>query len=96
MGGFVAFVANIGKCFRERTTAIYLWDAQTGIEHAGERKPVNNSSPANGICDSPVISSNGRVRRLCQHRRQFSHQYALTGDCHVYSRDTASRRHTID
>lgn len=83
-GRFVAFVANIPNV-PGTNDAIYLWDAQTGASTLVSAN-VNNSSPANGICDSPVISSNGRFVAFISTAANLVTN-ALTGDCHVYSRD---------
>ncbi len=54
-GRFTALVANTSGT----STAIYLWDAQTGMNVLVSAN-LDNSGPANGLCDSPVVSSNGQ------------------------------------
>jgi hypothetical protein len=58
-GRFVANVVDIGNLFGTNT-AIYLWDAQTGTNTLVSADLNNPAMPANGICDSPVVSSNGQ------------------------------------
>ena len=57
-GRFTALVAYVGT-ISGTNTAIYLWDAQTGTNTLVSAN-LDNSGPANGLCDSPVVSSNGQ------------------------------------
>ncbi len=84
-GRFTVFVANIGTA-SGTYTAIYLWDAQTGTNLLVSAKP-DNSGPANGFCDSPVVSSNGRLVAFVSNATNLVAN-TLTGDWHVYLRDT--------
>jgi Tol biopolymer transport system component len=83
-GRFVAFVANIQNV-PGTNNAIYLWDAQTGTNTLVSVS-LDNSTPANGICDSPVISSNGRFVAFVSSGHNLVTN-ALAGDCHIYLRD---------
>jgi len=83
MDGFAAFVANIAM-FRDEH-AIYLWDAQTGTNTLVSAK-LDNSGPANGLCDSPVVSSNGQFVAFVSNATNLVAN-TLTGDWHVYRRD---------
>jgi len=80
-GRFIAFVANVSGT----NTAIYLWDAQTGTNTLVSAN-LNNSSPANGFCDSPVISSNGQFVAFVSNATNLVAN-TLMGDWHVYLRD---------
>ena len=57
-GRFVAFVATVGNNSLTNT-AIYLWDAQTG-SNTLVSPDQNTGGPASGVCDSPVVSTNGQ------------------------------------
>ena len=80
-GRFTAFVANIGIA-SGTNTAIYLWDAQTGINTLVSSNQ-DNSGPANGFCDSPVVSSNGQFVAFISNATNLVAN-TLTGDWHVY------------
>ena len=79
-GRFAAFVANIGNV-SGTNTAIYLWDAQTGTNTLVSAK-LDNSGPANGLCDSPVVSSNGQFVAFVSNATNLVAN-TLTGDWHV-------------
>jgi len=79
-GRFVAYVADSSP-----TNAIYLWDAQTGTNTLVSVS-LDNSTPADGICDSPVISSNGQFVAFISTATNLVTN-TLAGDCHVYIRD---------
>ncbi len=83
-GRFTTFVANLGDA-SGTSTAIYLWDAQTGINTLVSAKP-DNSGPANGLCDSPVVSSNGQFVAFVSNATNLVAN-TLVGDWHVYRRD---------
>jgi Tol biopolymer transport system component len=80
-GRFVAFVANLSGV----SSAIYCWDAQTGTNTLVSAS-LDNSTPANGICDSPVVSSNGQFVAFTSTGTNLVAN-ALAGSCHVYLRD---------
>ena len=81
-GRFTAFVAN---GISGTNTAIYLWDAQTGTNTLVSAK-LDNSGPANGFCDSPVVSSNGQFVAFTSTATNLVAN-TLAGDWHVYLRD---------
>ncbi len=79
-GRYVAYVARIAN-----TNAIYLWDAQTGSNTLVSIS-LDNSTPAIGYCDSPVISANGQFVAFISSATNLVTN-TLAGDCHVYVRD---------
>ena len=83
-GRFTAFVANIGNA-SGTNTAIYLWDAQTG-SNTLVSVSLDNVTPANGMCDSPVVSSNGQFVAFISTATNLVAN-TLSGDWHVYRRD---------
>ena len=83
-GRFIAFVANVGNA-SGTNTAIYLWDAQTGTNELVS-VDLNNANLAIGICDSPVISSNGQFVSFISNATNLTAN-ALAGDFHAYIRD---------
>ena len=72
-GRFVANVVDIGNLFGTNT-AIYLWDAQTGTNTLVSADLNNPAMPANGICDSPVVSSNGQWVTFISSATDLSHE----------------------
>jgi hypothetical protein len=83
-GRFIAFVANVGNGSLTNT-AIYLWDAQTGTNTLVSLDQTTGG-PAIGVCDSPVVSTNGRyVAFLCGGTNLVPNP--LIGKYHVYLRD---------
>jgi hypothetical protein len=58
-GRFVAYVDDIGN-YTGTNTAIYLWDAQSGLSTLVSAVWNSPATPATGICDSPIVSSNGQ------------------------------------
>jgi hypothetical protein len=83
-GRFTTFVANIGNA-SGTNTAIYLWDAQTGTNMLVSAN-LDHSGPANGFCDSPVVSSNGQFVVFTSSATNLVAN-TLTGGWHVYLRD---------
>ena len=84
-GRFIAFVANVGSN-PLTNTAIYLWDAQTGTNTLVS-PDQNTGGPVIGICDSPVVSTNGQfVAFLCGGTNLVPN--LLSGQYHLYLRDT--------
>ena len=79
-GRFVAYVAN-----NSTTNAIYCWDAQTGANTLVSVS-LDNLNPANGICDSPVISSNGQFVAFISSATNLVTN-SLAGSFHIYVRD---------
>ena len=83
-GRFIAFVANLGNSSLTNT-AIYLWDAQTGTNTLVSPDQTTGG-PAMGVCDSPVVSTNGQyVAFLCSGSNLVSNP--LIGQYHLYLRD---------
>ena len=79
-GRFVAYVTN-----GPTANAIYLWDAQTGTNTLVSVS-LDNVNPANGVCDSPVVSSNGQYVAFISTATNLVTN-TLAGDCHVYVRN---------
>lgn len=91
-GRFIAFVANVGSN-PLTNTAIYLWDAQTGTNRLVS-PDQNTGGPAIGICDSPVISTNGQyVAFLCSGSNLVTNP--LFGQYHLYLRDMQAGSTTL-
>ena len=84
-GRFTALVAYVGT-ISGTNTAIYLWDAQTGTNTLVSAN-LNNSGPANGLCGSPVVSSNGQFVAFTSSATNLTAN-VLSGGWHVYLRDT--------
>ena len=83
-GRFIAFVANVGNTSLTNT-AIYLWDAQTGTNTLVSPDQTTGG-PAIGVCDSPVVSTNGQyVVFLCGGTNLVPNP--LIGQYHLYLRD---------
>ena len=79
-GRYVAYVAGVPT-----TNSIYLWDAQIASNALVSVRP-DNITPANGVCESPVISSNGQFVAFVSSATNLVTN-TLTGDYHVYVRD---------
>ena len=91
-GRFVAYVATVGTNSL-LNTAIYLWDAQTG-SNTLVSPDLNTGLAVNGICDSPLVSTNGRyVAFLCGGTNLVPN--ALNGQYHVYLRDVQAGATTL-
>jgi Tol biopolymer transport system component len=84
-GRFVAFVVNVGGA-SGTNTAIYVWDTQSGTSTLVSADLNNSTVPANGICDSPMISTNGQFVTFTSTGGDLVTN-SLAGDCHVYIRD---------
>jgi hypothetical protein len=82
-GRFVTFVASLVNV--SATNSIYVWDSQTGSNTLVSAS-LNNSSAANGLCDSPVISSNGQFVAFVSTATNLVTNI-LSGVYHVYVRD---------
>jgi Tol biopolymer transport system component len=91
-GRFVAFVATVGNNSLTNT-AIYLWDAQTGSNTLVSPDQITGL-PANGICDSPVISTNGRYVAFLSAGTNLVPN-PLNGQYHVYLRDLQAGATTL-
>jgi len=79
-GRFVAFVAGSSA-----TNSIYCWDALSGTSTLVSVS-TDNSTPANGVSDSPVISANGQFVAFTSTGTNLVNN-SLAGSCHVYVRD---------
>ncbi len=82
---FIAFIANTNGT-QANTTCVQLWDAQTGISTlvSGD---TNNLVPANSICHWPTLDPSGRFVAFISTATNLTTNM-LTGDFHVYVRDT--------
>jgi len=83
-GRFVAFVATVENNSLTNT-AIYLWDAQAG-SNTLVSLDQNTGLSANGVCDSPVVSTNGRYVAFLSAGTDLVTNL-LNGQYHVYLRD---------
>lgn len=91
-GRFIVFVANAGNTSLTNT-AIYLWDAQTGTNTLVS-PDQDTAGPANGICDLPVVSTNGQyVAFLCGGTNLVPNP--LIGQYHLYLRDVQAGATTL-
>ena len=79
-GRFVTYVVGSSS-----TNSIYCWDAQTGTSTLVSVS-TDNSTPANGVSDSPVISANGQFVAFTSTGTNLVNN-SLAGNCHVYVRD---------
>jgi hypothetical protein len=79
-GRFVVYVAGSSA-----TNSIYCWDAQSGMNTLVSVS-TDNSTPANGVNDSPVISANGQFVAFTSTGTNLVNN-SLTGSCHIYVRD---------
>jgi Tol biopolymer transport system component len=91
-GRFIAYVANVGNTSLTNT-AIYLWDAQTGSNTLVSPDP-NTGGPATGVCDSPVVSTNGRYVAFLSGGTNLVPN-PLNGQYHVYLRDVQAGATTL-
>jgi len=91
-GRFIAFVANVGNTSLTNT-AIYLWDAQTG-SNTLVSPDLNTGLPANGICDSPVVSTNGQYVAFLYSGTNLVLN-PLNGQYHMYLRDVQTGTTTL-
>jgi Tol biopolymer transport system component len=82
-GRFVAYVAGSST-----TNSIYCWDSQTA-SNTLVSVSTDNSTPANGTCDSPVISTNGQFVAFTSTGNNLVTN-PLAGSCDVYIRDLQS------
>jgi Tol biopolymer transport system component len=91
-GRFVAYVATVGNNSLTNT-AIELWDAQTGTNILVS-PDQNTGLPANGICDFPVVSTNGRYVAFLSSGTNLTAN-PLIGDYHLYLRDVQTGSTTL-
>jgi hypothetical protein len=91
-GRFVAYVANAsGKA--GTNTAIYLWDAQTGTNLLVSAN-TNQLPPAAGLCDQPVVSSNGQYVAFISNSAELSSNAVGRGPF-AYRRDVVAGTTTL-
>ncbi len=83
-GRFITFVGNIGNT-TGTNTAIYLWDSQTGTNTLVS-SDLGNTGPVGGICDSPLVSSNGQYIAFTSDATNLTAN-PLIGEFHLYLRD---------
>jgi Tol biopolymer transport system component len=83
-GRFVAYVANALDT-SGATTAIRVWDAQSGVSSLVSGN-TNNSVVAGSLSDSPVIAYSGRFVAFLSSAPDLVTN-RLPGDAHVYLRD---------
>lgn len=79
-GRFVTYVAGSST-----TNSIYCWDAQSGISTLVSVS-TDNSTPASGVSDSPVISANGQFVAFTSTGTNLVTN-PLAGSCDLYIRD---------
>jgi len=84
-GRFIAFVANVAGNSPAVNTAIYLWDAQTGT-NALVSMNRDTGLVSDGICGSPVVSSNGQFVAFIGSGTNLAAN-SFDGQFHVYLRD---------
>ena len=91
-GRFVAFVATVGNNSLTNT-AVYLWDAQTG-SNTLVSPDQNTGGPASGVCDSPVVSTNGQYVAFLSDGTNLVPN-PLNGQYHVYLRNVQAGATTL-
>lgn len=91
-GRFIVFVANVGNNSLINT-AIYQWDAQTGTNTLVS-PDKDTAGPANGICDSPVVSTNGQYVAFLGGGTNLVPN-PLIGQYHLYLRDVQAGATTL-
>lgn len=84
-GRFIAFVADVAGNSPATNTAIYLWDAQTGTNTLISMDR-NSELVSDGICSSPVVSSNGQFVAFISSGTNLVAN-AFDGQFYVYVRD---------
>ena len=83
-GRFVASVANHSST--GMNTVIYLWDALAGTNLLVSAD-VNNAAPVSGNSYAPLVDPTGRYVFLLSNSTNLTAN-TLSGDCHLYCRDT--------
>ncbi len=91
-GRFITYAANIGNTSLTNT-AIYLWDAQIGRNTLVSHDQTTGG-PASGVCDSPVVSTNGRFVAFLSGGTNLVPN-VLNGQYHVYLRDVQAGTTTL-
>lgn len=83
-GRFIAFAANVTG-FSGSDSAVYLWDAQTGLNTLVSAS-TNGAVVPNAISDSPAVSANGQFVAFLSSAANLTTN-ALAGGYHLYRRD---------
>jgi Tol biopolymer transport system component len=91
-GRFVAFIANTNDTSGSTTCAL-LWDAQTATT-ALLSGTLSNTVPANSVCDSPVLTPDGRFAVFSSSATNLVTN-SLSGDLHIYLRDVQAGLTTL-
>jgi Tol biopolymer transport system component len=91
-GRFIAFVANAGDA-SETTTAIRVWDAQSGTSTLVSGNTNNFVTPGS-LSDSPIIDNNGRFIVFVSSASDLA-ENASPADFHVYLRDVQAQTTTL-
>jgi Tol biopolymer transport system component len=81
-GRFVAFVGNTNTGFN---TAIYLWDADSGLATLVS-SDGNGNVPTNTVCDWPAVDPTGQWVAFLSNAQGLVTN-SLTGDFHLYRHD---------
>ncbi|HWD90774.1 MAG TPA: hypothetical protein VG938_00355 [Verrucomicrobiae bacterium] len=84
-GRFISFVANVAGNSPLTSTAIYLWDAQTGTNTLVSMNH-DTGLVSDGICSAPLVSSNGQFVAFVSSGTNVATN-SPTGEFHVYVRD---------
>lgn len=90
-GQSIAFVANVGTGGK---TAIYSWNAQTGIA-VPVSVDTNNALPSVSYCDNPIISSNGQYVTFLAYATGLTANTQATNGYHWYVRNLQSGTMTL-
>jgi len=82
-GRFIVFVGNTN--LSSTTTAIYLWDSQSGMTYLASQD-LSNTVPANSTCEWPLIDPGGRFVAFLSTAANLVTN-SIAGDRHCYVRD---------
>jgi hypothetical protein len=91
-GRFVSYVVNVPDD-PDPTTAIRLWDAQSGLSVLVSGNPTNSVTDGS-ISDSPVLSEAGRVVAFVSNAPDLVTN-DLSGEYHLYLRDLQAGTTTL-
>lgn len=91
-GRFVSYVINVPDD-PDPTTAIRLWDGQSGLSALVSGNPANSVTDGT-ISDSPVLSDDGRVAVFVSSALDLVTN-KLSGDYHLYLRDLRAATTTL-
>lgn len=90
-GQFIASVANTGAS--KVDTSIWLWNAETQTNELVSAT-VSGGGPANGISYAPVLDPGGRYVAFLSNGTNLTTN-ALSGEVHLYCRDTQAGTTTL-